>query len=81
MTASVHAKGGAIFCQLWHMGRVTHSSFHGLQPVGPSPIVATGAETNGADFKKHPYEVPREVSTDDIKKMVEEWRHAAQCAK
>jgi N-ethylmaleimide reductase len=36
VTAAVHAKGGAMFCQLWHMGRVTHSSLHGLQPLAPS---------------------------------------------
>lgn len=81
VTDAVHAVDGKIFCQLWHMGRVTHSSFHGLQPVGPSAVIANGAGTTGGDLEKHEYECPRELSVDDIKKVVEEWRHAAQCAK
>jgi N-ethylmaleimide reductase len=81
VTQAVHEVDGKIFCQLWHMGRVTHSSFHGLQPSGPSPVVAVGAGTMGKDLVKHPYEVPRELSVDDIKLAVEEYRHAAQCAK
>lgn len=81
VTAAVHESDGKIFCQLWHMGRVTHSTFHGLQPVGPSAVIANGEGTTGGDLKKHPYECPRELSVDDIKKVVEEWRHAAQCAK
>jgi 2,4-dienoyl-CoA reductase-like NADH-dependent reductase (Old Yellow Enzyme family) len=80
VTKAVHEVDGKIFCQLWHMGRVTHSSFHGLQPSGPSAVVAVGAGTMGKDLEKHPYEVPREMSVDDIKLAVEEYRHAAQCA-
>src|SRR5436190_1697599 len=38
-TNAVHEKGGVIFLQLWHMGRASHSSFHGGQPaVAPSAI-------------------------------------------
>jgi len=81
VTQAVHDVEGKIFCQLWHMGRISHSSFHGLQPIGPSPIVASGQGTVGKDFAFHPYEVPREASIADIKVMVEEWRNAAQCAK
>ena len=81
VTQAVHDVDGKIFCQLWHMGRVTHSTFHGLQPVGPSAVIANGAGTTGGDLEKHAYECPRELSVDDIKKVVEEWRHAAQCAK
>jgi hypothetical protein len=81
VTQAVHKADGKIFCQLWHMGRVTHSSFHGLQPLGPSAVLAGGEGTTGKDLKKHPYEVPREATVDDIKRSVEEYRHAAQCAK
>src|SRR5271155_2018916 len=36
-TNAVHDKGGVIFLQLWHMGRASHSSFHGGKPaVAPS---------------------------------------------
>jgi len=42
VTHSVHAAGGKIFCQLWHVGRVSHTSLqpHGAQPVAPSAVVA-----------------------------------------
>ena len=81
VTDAVHEKDGKIFVQLWHMGRVTHSSYHGLAPVGPSAIVANGEGVVGADFAKHPYEVPREMTKDDIKQAIEEFKTAAACAK
>jgi N-ethylmaleimide reductase len=42
VTQSVHAAGGKIVCQLWHVGRVSHTSLqpHGGQPVAPSAITA-----------------------------------------
>jgi len=40
---AVHASGGRIFLQLWHMGRVSHPDYQsGQLTVGPSPIAATG---------------------------------------
>src|SRR5581483_6072718 len=41
---AVHAKGGLIFLQLWHVGRVSHSSFQpdGAMPVAPSAVAITG---------------------------------------
>src|SRR3954466_15283466 len=40
---AVHAKGGLIFLQLWHVGRVSHSSFHGgALPVAPSAVPIAG---------------------------------------
>jgi N-ethylmaleimide reductase len=81
VTQAVHEGGGKIFCQLWHMGLVTYPSFHGLQPIAPSSIVANGDGIIGKDLEVHPYEAPREVDAGEIKKMVQEWRHAAQCAK
>ena len=42
VTQAVHEKGGKIFCQLWHLGRVAHSEFHGLQPIAPSAIKVDG---------------------------------------
>src|SRR5215510_12894864 len=42
VTDAVHAKGGIIFLQLWHVGRVSHSSYHGGQlPVSASAIPIT----------------------------------------
>jgi len=80
VTSAVHEEGGAIFVQLWHTGRVSHSSFHGLQPVGPSAIAANGI-AHAKDGLKAPYEVPRALDIEEIPKIVEEYRHAAQSAK
>jgi N-ethylmaleimide reductase len=44
ITDAVHAAGGKIFAQLWHVGRVSHPDFHGgALPVAPSAIAAEGA--------------------------------------
>jgi hypothetical protein len=59
---AVHAKGGIIFLQLWHVGRVSHSSFHdGEMPVSASaiPIKAEGVKAMTADGKISDYETPR----------------------
>ena len=80
VTKSVHEAGGAIYCQLWHMGRVTSSVFHGLEPVGPSAIAAEGQVTD-YDRNKIPYVVPRPLEVHEIANAVEEYRAAAQNAK
>lgn len=80
VTASVHAANGAIFCQLWHLGRVTSTVFHGLHPVAPSAIAAHGQVTD-YDGSKVPYVVPRALETAEIPTVVEEFRHAAANAK
>lgn len=55
----VHAKGGSIFMQLWHMGRQSHSSYQPgkVLPVAPSAIAVGQGQTNGEDGKKYDYEV------------------------
>ena len=80
VTESVHKAGGRIVCQLWHQGRVTHSGFHGLQPVSASAIAAQGEAWLPGKVKK-PYEVPRALELSEIPAVVEEYRHAAACAK
>src|SRR3569833_1187262 len=55
---AVHAKGGIIFLQLWHVGRVSHSSFHGGElPVSASaiPLKAAGMKAMAADGKVSAY--------------------------
>jgi len=79
VTDSVHSKGCKMFCQLWHMGRVAHSEFHGLQPISASAIKADG-ETQVYGGKK-PYEIPRAVEVNEIPTILEEFKNAAQCAK
>jgi N-ethylmaleimide reductase len=80
VTKAVHDEKGIIFSQLCHMGRSTHSVFHGLRPVAPSAIKAEGQVT-GYDNEKYPYEVPRALELSEIKQVLEEYRVAARYAK
>ena len=80
---AVHAKGGLIFLQLWHVGRVSHSSFHGgALPVAPSavPITGPGMMAMTADGKIAPYETPRALETSEIAGIVEAFRQGARNA-
>ncbi|MBR0712644.1 alkene reductase [Bradyrhizobium liaoningense] len=77
---AVHAKGGIIFLQLWHVGRVSHSSFHGgALPVAPSaiPIKAEGMKAMTADGKVSDYETPRALGNAEVRGIVEAFRQAA----
>src|SRR3974390_822107 len=82
---AVHAKGGVIFLQLWHVGRVSHSSFQpgGALPVAPSavPITGNGMMAMTADGKMVPYETPRALETSEVGDLVEAFRLAAGNAK
>ena len=42
VTSAVHERGGLIFAQLMHTGRIGHPSLHGATPVGASPVAAAG---------------------------------------
>ena len=81
---AVHAKGGVIFLQLWHVGRVSHSSFQpdGVLPVAPSavPIVGNGMMAMTADGEVVPYETPRALETEEVAGIVEAFRQAARNA-
>ena len=80
---AVHAKGTFIFLQLWHVGRVSHSSFQpgGLLPVAPSAVaISEEFKTSTADGKVVPYETPRALETDEILAIVEAYRQAARNA-
>jgi len=78
VTEAVHAKGGVIYLQLWHTGRVSHSSHQKDKgrPVGPSAIAAQGM-TLDAHWKPVPYEVPRALDLAEIAPLVDTWRQAA----
>jgi N-ethylmaleimide reductase len=82
---AVHAKGGLIFLQIWHVGRVSHSSFQpgGMLPVAPSavPIVGNGMLAMTAEGKMVPYETPRALETGEVEEIVEAFRQAAINAK
>lgn len=79
---AVHAKGGKMVAQLWHVGRISHSSLHAEQglPEAPSAIAPKG-QTYGADWKLHDYETPKAMSTEDIARLLNEFKAAAQNAK
>jgi N-ethylmaleimide reductase len=78
---TVHGKGGLIFLQLWHVGRVSHSSFQpsGALPVAPSavPIAGSGMMAMTADGRVVPYETPRALETDEVAAVVDAFREAA----
>jgi N-ethylmaleimide reductase len=77
---AVHAQGGVIFLQLWHVGRVSHSSFQpgGALPVAPSAVPITQAlKTVTADGKLASYETPRALETSEIAGVIESFRQAA----
>jgi N-ethylmaleimide reductase len=80
VTKAVHDANGAIFCQLWHMGRAASTVFHGLQPLAPSAIAAEGQVTD-YDGSKHKYETPRAVELSEIPAILEEYRVASRNAK
>lgn len=80
VTEAVHAKGGKIFAQLWHSGRVGHSSIKGEIPVAPSAIAITGQQTYTSEGMKD-FEVPRALETAEVKHIVQDYKKAAQNAK
>jgi N-ethylmaleimide reductase len=80
---AVHAKGGLIFLQLWHVGRVSHSSFQpgGVLPVAPSAVpISAELKTMTADGKPASYETPRALETGEIAGIVAAFRQGASNA-
>ena len=76
VTAAVHAAGGRIVSQLWHVGRVSDPVFHGGKPpVAPSAIAPDG---NVAALRpQRPYSVPRALETEEIPGIAEDFRIGA----
>ena len=80
VTAAVHEAGGRIFAQIWHVGRVSDPTFlSGRQPVAPSPIAFAGTVSLLRPQKA--FEVPRALSVEEIKGVVEEFHQGALNAK
>jgi N-ethylmaleimide reductase len=79
VTDAVHEKGGRIFLQLWHSGRISHSSLLGGElPVAPSAIAASG--TLHTPIGKVAMETPRALETNEIPEIVEQFRKGAENA-
>ena len=80
ITDAVHAKGGHIYLQLWHVGRISHPSIqpNGELPVAPSAITPEGQAFTTEGFK--PLVTPRALRTDEMPGIVEQYRAAAKHA-
>jgi N-ethylmaleimide reductase len=80
VTDAVHAAGGRMFAQLWHVGRVSHPDFlEGELPVAPSALLPVGEITTPLGRKK--FVMPRLLEGDELPILVEAFRWAAANAK
>lgn len=77
VTRAVHEKGGVIYAQLWHAGRVGHTSVkNGELPVAPSAIAIQGQQHfTGKGMAD--YETPEALSLDEIKQVIKDYKQAA----
>lgn len=75
---AVHAAGGRIFMQLWHVGRMGHPDISGVESVAPSAIAAD--VTTHTASGRQPLPVPRALETTELAPIVEEFRVAARRA-
>lgn len=80
VTKAVHEKGGRIFLQLWHVGRISHPSLqpNGELPVAPSAIAPAGMASTYEG--EQPFVTPRALETAEIPGIVEQYRQAAKNA-
>ena len=81
VTDAVHAEGGRIFAQLWHVGRISHPSLQpgGALPVAPSAIAADGAVFTGAGLE--PFVTPRALETEEMPAVVQQFAEGARRAR
>lgn len=81
VTERVHSEGGRIFLQLWHVGRLSHSSVQlgGQLPVAPSAIASDGQIYTPTGLQN--FETPRALETTEIPAVVDDFRQAAVNAK
>ena len=80
VTAAVHHAGGRIFAQIWHVGRISDPVFlSGMAPVAPSAIAPSGHVS--LLRPQRPFVTPRELRTEEVAGIVEEFRNAAANAK
>jgi 2,4-dienoyl-CoA reductase-like NADH-dependent reductase (Old Yellow Enzyme family) len=86
VTDSVHSVGGKMFAQLWHVGRVSHTS---IQIDGKAPVSSTGKSAQGGmafGYTENgepgfvPTSTPRPLATDEVARVVEDFAKAAENA-
>lgn len=75
---AVHAEGGRMFVQLWHVGRMAHPDISGAETVGPSAVAADMAAHT--PHGKKPLPVPRPLEAAEIAGIVDDFRAAARRA-
>lgn len=79
ITAGVHAAGGRIFLQLWHVGRISDPEhLNGELPVAPSAIAAPGHVSGFRPMR--PYVTPRALRRDEIAGVVAAYKRGAENA-
>ncbi len=85
VTDAVHAEGETIFAQIWHVGRMSHTS---LQPNGKSPVSATGKPARDKNSMAFAFDedgkpgfveasVPRALETEEVRRVVNDFANAA----
>ncbi|HEU4708984.1 MAG TPA: alkene reductase [Methylophilaceae bacterium] len=80
VTQAVHARGGRIFCQLWHVGRISHPSLlpNNALPVAPSAIKPAGQAFTYQGLQD--FVTPRELSADELPGIVADYVQATKNA-
>lgn len=80
VTQAVHDAGGRIFCQLWHVGRISHPSLlpPGELPVAPSAVRPAGVAMTYSG--PQPFVMPRALALEELPEIVESYRVAAKNA-
>jgi N-ethylmaleimide reductase len=81
VTEAVHRRGGKIFLQLWHVGRISHPS---LQPGGALPVAPSAIKPAGQAFTFTgllDFVTPRALETKEIAGIVNDFSHGARCAR
>lgn len=81
ITNAVHAKGGHLYLQLWHVGRISHPAYQedGTQPVAPSAVKPKGQVFTGTVMED--YVTPRALEKGEIPGIIDEYIHGAKLAK
>lgn len=80
ITDAVHAGGGRIFLQLWHVGRISHPSY---QPGGAAPVAPSAIKPEGQVYTlqgPRDFVMPRALEAAEIAGVVEQFRHGARNA-
>ncbi|MDE2441056.1 MAG: alkene reductase [Betaproteobacteria bacterium] len=80
VTKAVHAEGGKIVLQLWHVGRISHLS---LLPDGEVPVSSTDKAADASTFTREgfiPVSKPRALHDDEIPALIDDYRRAARNA-